>query len=70
MSERAPRDGLCPGCAWVRVVRSAKGSRFLMCLRSRDDPRFVKYPPQPLMACAGFEPYAGAQDPPDPSSPR
>jgi hypothetical protein len=51
----APREGLCPRCRWVKAVTNERGSRFLRCLRARDDARFVKYPPQPVMACIGFE---------------
>jgi len=40
----------------VRVVASAKGSTFLLCRRSADDPRYPKYPPQPVFACRGFVP--------------
>jgi hypothetical protein len=49
------REGLCPHCAHVRVITSAKGSHFYLCERSKDDPRFKRYPPQPRMECAGFE---------------
>jgi len=28
---------------------------FTMCLKSREDPRFPKYPPVPVTACAGYE---------------
>lgn len=48
-------DGLCPHCAHVRRVESAKGSVFLLCELSRTDLRFTRYPPQPRMECAGFE---------------
>mgnify|MGYP004126338465 FL=1 len=47
--------GLCPGCAHVRFVESATGSRFLMCRLAKVDARFTKYPPQPVLRCAGFE---------------
>jgi hypothetical protein len=55
--ESAPRDaaGMCPACKHVRAVESAKGSCFLLCLRAKSDPRFPKYPPQPLFTCRGFE---------------
>lgn len=49
------REGLCPHCAHVRILTSAKGSTFYLCERSKHDPRFVRYPPQPRMECAGFE---------------
>jgi hypothetical protein len=52
---RAGRGGLCPRCAHVRVVTSQRGSTFLQCLRSREDARYPKYPPQPVLVCRGFE---------------
>jgi hypothetical protein len=50
--------GLCDSCAHVRAVTSARGSTFLLCERSKSDPRYPKYPPQPVVRCAGFEPAA------------
>lgn len=50
-----PPRSLCPECAHVKIVRSEKGSTFLLCRRAQSDPRFPKYPPQPVVACAGFE---------------
>jgi len=55
----APRPlhgGLCPRCAWVRVLTSDRGATFLLCCLSKQDPRFARYPPQPMLACAGFKP--------------
>ena len=46
--------GLCPRCANVRVIESAKGSTFLLCRVSERDVRFPKYPPQPVVRCSGF----------------
>ena len=46
--------GLCPRCANVQLIRSAKGSTFLLCRLSASDPRFPRYPPQPVAACGGF----------------
>jgi hypothetical protein len=50
------RVGLCLTCQFSRVVQSDRGSRFYFCERSKTDPRFPKYPPLPLLACAGYEP--------------
>ena len=47
--------GLCDACVWQRLVRTGRGSVFMMCLRHRDDPRFPKYPPVPVAACPGYE---------------
>ncbi len=48
-------SGLCPGCVHVRIVESANGSRFLMCGLAKEDERFPKYPPQPVLRCPGHE---------------
>jgi len=52
----ADRIGLCPNCAFARIVRSAKGSRFYLCRRAETDPRFPKYPRLPVLRCEGYEP--------------
>jgi hypothetical protein len=36
-------------------VRSSKGSAFLLCARSLDDPAYVRYPRLPRRECAGFD---------------
>jgi hypothetical protein len=46
---------LCEHCCHVKKVVSGKESRFLLCLKSTADRRFPKYPPQPVVKCAGFE---------------
>jgi hypothetical protein len=46
---------LCEFCTHMKEVVSGKGSRFLLCDRSTTDHRFPKYPPQPVVKCAGFE---------------
>jgi hypothetical protein len=47
--------GLCDGCKHQRIVRNTRGSVFSLCRRSRDDPRFPRYPRVPVRECAGFE---------------
>jgi hypothetical protein len=47
--------GLCPECRHVRVIESERGSRFLSCRLAARDPRFRRYPPQPVLACSGWE---------------
>lgn len=47
--------GLCPRCANVQVITSAKGSTFLLCRLSATDSRFSRYPPQPVVVCEGFQ---------------
>ena len=51
--------GLCAACVHARLIVSSRGSRFVLCERSRTDPRFPRYPPLPVVACAGFEPRPG-----------
>lgn len=54
---RAERAGLCAACRHSRVIVSAKGSEFWLCERSKLEPqRFSKYPPLPVVRCAGLEP--------------
>lgn len=43
-------ESLCHRCAYVRIVRSGRGSVFLMCR----EPTLPKYAPQPIRACHGF----------------
>jgi hypothetical protein len=38
----------------MRAVVTPRGSRFLLCGMSGTDPRFVKYPPQPIVECEGY----------------
>jgi hypothetical protein len=50
-----PTVGLCETCTWVRIVTNRRGSAFYRCLRADTDPRFVRYPPLPVLQCAGYE---------------
>jgi hypothetical protein len=56
---------LCATCRHARRIESARGSRFLLCARSIDDPRFAKYPRLPVVQCAGHEETAEAGERPD-----
>jgi hypothetical protein len=53
-SKIAP-EGLCAECAFARRIESARGSRFMLCERSRTDAAFPKYPRLPVIACEGYE---------------
>jgi hypothetical protein len=53
---RSERFGLCDTCRHQRLVRTGRGSVFTMCLRSKTDPTFPKYPRIPVTACDGHEP--------------
>jgi 23S rRNA (uracil1939-C5)-methyltransferase len=46
---------LCASCCHVKIVRSERGSTFYLCQLAARDDRFRKYPPQPVLECAGFE---------------
>jgi hypothetical protein len=50
----APADGLCPRCEHVRLVRSSRGSVFYRCSLAATNPRFPKYPMQPVVVCGGY----------------
>ena len=52
---RRPPAGLCDSCLHQKLVRTGRGSEFSMCLRSKDDPRYDKYPRVPVGACPGHE---------------
>ena len=47
--------GLCDSCRHQKVIRSGRGSAFSMCLRSKTDERFPKYPRLPVVECCGYE---------------
>jgi hypothetical protein len=49
------RVGLCADCRFMRVVESARGSKFYLCDRSATDPTFPKYPRLPVLHCRGYE---------------
>jgi hypothetical protein len=44
---------LCETCERMREVNTPRGSRFLLCLLATIDPAYPKYPPQPVVRCAG-----------------
>lgn len=48
------KAGLCDSCRHQRIVRSGRGSEFSMCLLSKTDPRFPKYPRLPVRECDGY----------------
>jgi len=55
MPESVTPAGLCASCRHAREVVSGKRSRFVLCELSRTDRRFPRYPPLPVLACAGYE---------------
>jgi hypothetical protein len=62
VSEADAEVGLCSCCAHARVQSSAKAgkSRFWRCaladLSPGSDARYKRYPPLPVLRCAGFAP--------------
>jgi hypothetical protein len=48
--------GLCADCRHAQRIESSKGSLFLLCTRSKIDPRFPKYPRLPVLNCSGYDP--------------
>ena len=54
---------LCQHCQFVRIVKTPQGAEYLLCQKWQTDKRFAKYPPQPVLACAGFQP--GNSSPPN-----
>jgi hypothetical protein len=56
-ADDAERAGLCASCMHVQVITSDRGSRFFMCRLSLTDPRFRRYPPIPVIACPGYDPF-------------
>ena len=62
--------GLCAVCKHRRVTGNRRGSLFHLCVLSKDDPRFPRYPPLPVLECTGFEradpdPWAAYTEEPD-----
>jgi hypothetical protein len=57
-----PAIGLCVACRHQRVVRTTRGSSFSLCLRSKDDPAYPRYPRLPVLRCPGFEPRERGED--------
>ena len=49
-----PPAGLCDTCRHQKLIRTGRGSEFSMCLLSREDPRFAKYPRVPVLQCRGY----------------
>lgn len=52
----------CETCVAMQEVVTPKRSRFLLCQRSRTDPYYPKYPPQPILRCGGYELRDGTGD--------
>ena len=62
--ERPPGStlfGLCDDCRHARRVTTSRGSMFLLCGRSENDPAYPRYPRLPVLACRGHEPEGPLQ---------
>jgi hypothetical protein len=56
--EQAAADldaGLCAHCVHVKIIVSARGTRFYLCRKSEHDPSFPRYPRIPVLECRGYE---------------
>jgi hypothetical protein len=56
-------ETLCKSCDHVREIVSGTGSRFLLCRLAQADATYPKYPPQPVVHCAGFNPRPAVEKP-------
>lgn len=48
-------SGLCSRCRFHTVIRSGKGSSYILCALSKTDRAFPKYPKLPVYECKGFQ---------------
>jgi hypothetical protein len=62
MRGRTPLVGLCASCLHLRITGNRRGSQFFLCELSKTDARFRRYPPLPVLHCAGFEPRSDSAD--------
>ncbi len=53
-TEPASNPGLCASCRFMRRMQSDRGSVFLLCERSANDPSYPKYPRLPVLQCLGY----------------
>ncbi|WP_254507117.1 hypothetical protein [Anatilimnocola floriformis] len=45
---------LCHNCCHCQLVVSGRGSTFYLCRLSQTESQYPKYPPQPVIRCAGY----------------
>ena len=60
--------GLCETCTHVQIVRSSKGSSYVLCRLSELNPAFRRYPALPVTVCAGYSPATGSKPTPTPKA--
>jgi hypothetical protein len=61
--EGRPPAGLCETCRHRQEIRNTRGSSFALCLRSRQDPAYPRYPRLPVLECRGYERRSHGGDP-------
>lgn len=61
------RAGLCDRCRHQQLVPTSR-SVFSLCLLSRENPRYPRYPSLPVRSCPGFEPAESAGNQPVPGT--
>jgi hypothetical protein len=49
------RIDLCRTCRHAALVETASGGQFYRCRLSETRPQFMKYPPLPVLRCAGYD---------------
>jgi hypothetical protein len=54
-SQAGPGAGLCDSCAHQQLVPNTRGSVFSLCLLSRTDPAYPRYPRLPVLECDGYQ---------------
>jgi hypothetical protein len=59
--------GLCASCTNAHPITSSKGSVFIRCDLSFNDPRFPRYPALPVLRCSGYRPQVEGGGDNDPS---
>lgn len=55
LSRLSASPGLCATCEHLRLLASRR-SVFVRCGLAETDPRFLRYPPLPVVACPGWRP--------------
>jgi hypothetical protein len=55
-----PTPGLCASCRHQKLIGNTRGSRFSMCLLSKSDSSYPKYPRIPVLECAGYRRREGS----------
>ena len=61
-SRPSPGAGLCDTCRHQKLIGNTRGSTFSLCLRSRTQPEFPRYPRLPVAECPGYERGKPAED--------